>query len=480
MKKFDQYFETSITEGSVMKPDYVVGHKFSWNGKGVAEFSDYKKGDVFEIVPPTSNATLIGKEDGELEKFLKAPDGKVFRLKGGAGYKSASFTHSKEGGSPPSGAEWEDLIVFAYNNMNGKKTDPETEEVAMKFWASYQEPADELAKSLKGKIKGKQLVQTGRGIGKVTLGPHWVKAGAKNTTPKTDIASHDFKEKISLKKAGGSQLASAEKKEAIAIVSAALEDMGEDKKFAQDLVANIEEKMGALISRESVTALSKAAKEKSRKKEVLDFQKKDKQNKELSEMLASYINQDSKTNAKFAKYVVLEASTGNHKFNGSKSKAAANVLVKFTPGKGSVEVDPITSIKDPLIVSYSKKVKPYVAFKKGGNSPAYSALRLGLTEDLSFADIMVEELKEDFGRIMLSEDFLQEGPMDWVRSAGTYAKSLGASAVNKFKAAMKRVWSRVKATLSKIAKMGKQMFASLMNFLGLEISNTRNIPGEIV
>ena len=480
MKKFNQFLEISITEGSVMKSDYVAGHKFVWNGKGVAEFSAYKSGDVFEIVPSTPNATLVGKETAEYEKFLKAPDGKVFRLKGGAGYKSSSFTHAKESGSPPSGAEWEDLLVYAYNQMNGKTTDPETEEVAMKFWSSYEDQAVVLAKNLKGKIKGKQLVQTGRGIGKVKLGPHWVKAGARNTTPKTDIASHDFKEKISLKKGGGSQLASAEKKEAIAIVSAALEDMGDDKGFARDLVSSIEESMGALISRESVTALSKASKAGSTSDEVLDFQQKDKQNKELSEMLASYINQDSVANTKFSKYVVLEASTGIHKFDGAKSKAAANVLVKFTPGKGTVEVDPISSITDPLIVSYATKVKPYVAFKKGGASPAYSALRLGLSENMSFADIMVEELKEDFSQAILTENFLQEGPMDWVKSAGKYAKTLGASAVNKFKSAMKRVWARVKATLNKIAKMGKRMFASLMKFLGLEIAGTRNIPGGIV
>ena len=38
-------------------------------------------------------------------------------------------------------------------------------------------------------------------MGPITLGPIWKESGAKNKTPKTDIASSDFREKISLKKA---------------------------------------------------------------------------------------------------------------------------------------------------------------------------------------------------------------------------------------------------------------------------------------
>ena len=39
--------------------------------------------------------------------------------------------------------------------------------------------------------------------------------------------------------------------------------------------------------------------------------------------------------------------------------------------------------------------------------------------------------------------------------------------------------AKVKATLKKIAAVGKQMFNQLMNFLGIEISQAVNIPGEV-
>ena len=48
-------FKTYFTEASILKPDYVIGHKFSWNGKGIKEFEDagYKRNDQFVIVGPT-------------------------------------------------------------------------------------------------------------------------------------------------------------------------------------------------------------------------------------------------------------------------------------------------------------------------------------------------------------------------------------------------------------------------------------------
>ena len=475
-------FKTFISEASVMKPDYVVGHKVIFNGKGFKELLQlgYKKGDIFELVGPGQKVALtVGKDDAPFEKFLLGPDGKIIHMKGAAGFKSSSFTHDKGAGAMPSGAEWEDLIVYAYNNLKGQPTDPETEEVALKFWEMYSDNANEIAKNFDKGLKAKRLVQTGRGIGAVSLGPIWRESGAKNKTPKTDIASADFKEKISLKKGGGSQLASAEKKEAIAIVKAALAEMGNDKKFASDLIGNIEEKMTTLISKESVTALSDQSKGGMEKSAgVIDFEKKDKGNKELSAMLESYINQDTKTNALFAKHVVLEASTGNHKFGTSTSKAAANLLGKFDPA-GPVVLEPIETINDPIIIKYASSVKPYVAFKKGGgNSPAYSAMRLAIKEDVeTFQDIVLEEL----GRVdgLLTEDYLAEGPLDMLKRAATRAKDIGAGLINKVKNAIKAVMAKVVKVLKKIASLGKKMFPSLMKFLGLEISFTTNIVGEV-
>ena len=59
--------------------------------------------------------------------------------------------------------------------------------------------------------------------------------------------------------------------------------------------------------------------------------------------------------------------------------AAANLLGKFDINTKKVEVEPITSINDKIIKKYASQINPYIAFKKGGgNSPAYSTMRIGL------------------------------------------------------------------------------------------------------
>jgi hypothetical protein len=338
--------------------------------------------------------------------------------------------------------------------------------------------ADKIAANFNSQLKAKQLVQTGRGIGAISLGPIWKESGATNKTPKTDIASADFKEKISLKKAGGSQLASPTKAEAIAIVKAAMAEMGEDRTMAAKLVSTMETNMASLISRETAGDLRKQSKAGVKTDEVIDFQTKDKGNKELTKMLEGLINQDTAVNALFSKHIVLEAATGNHKFGGAGSPAAANLLGKFSL-TGAIEVQPINSINDPVIVKYSQTVKPVVSFKSGGGgAPAYSAMRLGIKEEETLRGIVLSEM-ETLDGLMLTEDFLSEGPLDMLKQAGDWAKDKGNAFVNKVKAAVANVLAKISAVLKKIAKMGKKMFASLMKFMGVEIQSAIGIPMEI-
>jgi|TARA_R110002096_G_scaffold58135_1_gene146723 hypothetical protein len=473
MKSFNSF----IAEASFLKPDYVIGHKVAYNGKGFKELSalGYKPGDHFEIIAATKADYTYG--DGPAEKYLKAPNGKVIHMKGATGFKSSSFTHVKASGSPPTGAEWEDVIVYAYNKLNGKSTDAATVEVAEKF-GNYTDVADKIAANFNNQLKAKQLVQTGRGMGAISLGPIWKESGAKNKTPKTDIASSNFKEKISLKKSGGSQLASPTRAEAIAIVKAAMSEMGEDRTMAAKLVSTMETNMSSLISRETAGDLRKQSKAGSKTDAVIDFQAKDKGNKELTKMLEGLINQDTAVNALFSKHIVLEAATGNHKFGGAGSPAAANLLGKFSL-TGAIEVQPINSIKDPIIVKYSQTVKPVVSFKSGGGgAPAYSALRLGIKEEETLRGIVLSEM-ETLDGLMLTEDFLSEGPLDMLKKAGDWAKDKGKAFVNKVKAAVANVLAKISAVFKKIAKMGKKMFASLMKFMGVEIQSAIGIPMEI-
>ena len=481
MKRFRNY----ITEGSILDPKYVIGHKFVYKGNGFKELQDagYKKDDVFEVVAFNKKAIDAGPQDGEFTKHFKAPDGKVYSISGGKGAKSGNFIHMASANKAPTGAEWEDVIVYAYNKINNKDTDPETTEVAMKFWSLYEDAAMTIAKNFNSKIKSKKLVQTGRGIGSVTLGPLWNFPRA-NKTPKTDIASADFSEKISLKMAGGSQLASASPAEGIAIIKSAMQEVGSDASFAKNIIAAMELKMEALITKETTTHLKQEVKKGSKTPEVLDFQKKDAQNKELTKMLESYINQDSAVNSLFAKHVVFEAATGNHKFGSPSSKAAANLLGKFSP-TGAVDIQSIDSVNSPLIAKYAKNVTPYVAFKKGSAATAaYATFRLGLSKSNesfdSFHSIVINELAQHSElNSMLTEDFIAEGPMDMLRSIGSDIKRLGKNAINKFKSILTNIMAGVKKALKKIQSAGKNLFAKLLQFFGIDIAYVNGIPSEV-
>lgn len=481
MKRFRNY----ITEGSILDPKYVIGHKFVYKGNGFKELQDagYKKDDVFEVVAFNKNAIDAGPQGGEFTKHFKAPDGKVYSISGGKGAKSGNFTHMATATKAPSGAQWEDVIVYAYNKINNVDTDPETAETALKFWSLYEDAAMQIAKNFNSKINANKLVQTGRGLGTVTLGPLWNFPRA-NKTPKTDIASADFKEKISLKMEGGSQLASASPAEGIAIIKSAMVEMGSDAAFAKDIIAAMETKMEVLITNETTTNLKRDAKAGIKSPEVLDFQKKDKQNKELSAMLESYINTNNAVNTQFAKHVVYEAATGNHKFGSPSSKAAANLLGKFSP-TGKVEIEKIDSINAPLISKYAKNVKPYVAFKKGSaNSAAYATFRLGLSKsnesNATFHGIVINELAQHSNlSTMLTEDFIAEGPMDMLRKIGGDLKRLGKNAIAKFKSILTNIMAGVKKALRVIQASGKNLFAKLQQFLGIEIAYVNGVPGEV-
>tara|TARA_Y100000593_G_scaffold12786_2_gene23728 strand:+ start:17646 stop:19124 length:1479 start_codon:yes stop_codon:yes gene_type:complete len=490
MKSFREHSQTGKTlvfsrkplvEASILKPDYVIGHKFLYKG-GIKEMDNegFKHGDIFTAVKPIKNAIFIGDEEGENEKWLQSGK-KVFHIKGALGYKSAYFNHVKESGGYPSGAQWEELIIFEYNKLNNKKNDKDITRTAESF-PLHLDMAKVIAQNFNKKLKDNELVSTGKGGIPNKISSLYKESGASNTTPKTDIAGVSFKEKISLKKEGGSQLMSGAKGESIATVRAALSKMGENKNFANGLISEMETKMSSLLTTETVTSLNKRTKDGESDEATLDFQQKDKDNKELSAILESYINNNTKVNELFSQNIVLEASTGNVKF--SEGKAAANLLGKFDAKTGAVVIEPITSINDSIIKKYASSVKPYVAFKKGGgNSPAYSAMRMSLKEDFgidSISTILINELKTMDGyETLLTEDYLDENFLSQLKKAGNWAKELGSKTWNKFQQVIKKVLDNIKKALSKIAKMGKRMFEAVMSFFNVEISLTRGIVTEV-
>ena len=475
----------SLREASIIDPKYKVGHMFQYKGgfaKSDFESIGVKEGDavtkVGDTTPDVVWTSKGAEEDFEFEAFLQSENGKVIRLRSNsAGSGSGSFSLLKAAGAPPSGSQWEELIIVEYNKINNKqdassKNIVETHAKFPKYWSD----AKKVATNFNSKVGGKVLVHTGAGgIKSVSLGPIWKKEGAKNKTPKTDMANKDFSERISLKKEGGSRSASPAKAEAIAIVKAALALAGEsDKAWATNLTTNMGEKMESLVSKETASSLKARYKKGERSADIKNWKKVEDANKELSKELQDVFQKDKKVGGLFARCVLYEASTGATKFGGKKQHAAANRLAKFNPSSGKVLYYPMEDHNAQIIASNAENLKPYVSFKKGGGgSAAYSAFQLSLKNEYTpttATSIILSELNniEGFSQF-LTEEMLDEGVMDVIKKSGNWAKEMGQKAFNAFKkaleAAMKKIWSYLK----KIVNLGKLFFTKLLEFFGIEI-----------
>ena len=484
----------SLREASALKLDYSFGHKFYYKSgfdrNGVAKKMGWQKDDKIEKVKPVNKpyeTLVVGVEDGEEAEFevylKKVSDNKVLYIQANS-TSVGSFTHVKESGSPPSGAQWEELIVTEFNILNDQanKTPKKVRETYEKFDSYHQDIAKKVATTLDDKVTGNLLIHTGSGGLSVSLSTAWTTEGAKNTTPKTDIINSDKSHRISLKKYGGSRSASPAKAEAVAIVKAGLALAGEsDKAWATNLTTNMGNKMETLISTVNATDLKAQYQDGKRTPETENWKKVDDANKELSAELTDIFAKDKKTGGLFARCVLYEASTGATKFGGAKQEAAANQLAKFYMS-GKVEYHAMPHHNADIIAKNAEKLKPYVSFKKGGTkSKAYSAFQLALKNEYTpttATGLILSELNniEGFSQF-LTEDMLEEGVMDVIKRSGQWAKEMGQKAYKAFQkaleAAMKKIWSWLK----KIANMGKQFFGKLLEFLGIEIDSVQDKGG---
>ena len=131
MKSFQQFNNPSyedikldlpkvhMNEASIMKPDYVIGHSVIWNGTNKIISGIFEPYEKVTIVKSAGNPdAFYADEDGEYEKFFKGQNsGKFLHIKSNSlAPLSSSWVHYKEDGSPPAGAQWEDLIVVETND----------------------------------------------------------------------------------------------------------------------------------------------------------------------------------------------------------------------------------------------------------------------------------------------------------------------------------------------------------------------------
>ena len=244
--------------------------------------------------------------------------------------KSAMFGGRGSSGEP-TGADWEDIITHHYNLLIGQPGyDSNATKAVEEKWDDFDIIGEKIAQNFIKEVGKSGMIQYGAGKSKSNLSDFWQNpaegiSGGTDGTPKTDMYNSDYN--ISLKKKGGSQLASGGKGETIATFNAALEYLGKqegDSPQIDKIMKQIENNFAKISTKYSKTALEKLSANKSGtlstsdKKAVSDFLTTEKFHKELNLEIQKYLTFDKQPD--FLKWYTYEAMSGYKKFSIQKEK----------------------------------------------------------------------------------------------------------------------------------------------------------------
>jgi len=409
----------------------------------------------------------------------------------------------------PKGADWESLITHQYNNFLGnEKADTAAFEKAQKFYPKYAESATLTAKSFT-KFANTSMIQYGGGGGKKNLSSFWIEKGGKNGTPKTDMYTKQYN--ISLKKKGGSQLASGGTGETISSFYAALEYMGVDRNTKKDIdkiMKQIEDNFAKIKNKDLTAGLAKKISTGEKKVDLTPKLKKDIQlftttekfHKELNKEIIDILSFEK--NPLFREWYCFEVMSGYKKF--SNKQSVASVCIEFDPSNGQItKFIPVTSdgkssglsgdtpkiskeVKD-----ISSKMKIFSAWKTGDGSPA-SVLRVIPSSytpheneyPLTFSNIIQDELRNDIvaNKVIsnLNEEFEQLDEIAIIGKIFSKLKNLTSKAKSWLTQLLKKIIEKVRQALEKIKEMGTKLFENLFKFFNIEIQSVKEtFPSNI-
>jgi hypothetical protein len=469
--KPDDFFKRTNQKDFVTKA--VSGEIIGTNGK------------KFPPIKGTDELLIKFKElDGEpdrgsservaMDKFIKTYFGGYSKI------EKAANGFGKPSSGEPSGEDWESLITVAVNKINKSSKWNQGAEWARaeKFWADYESQSMKLGNAFITAFKLKNLEQLGAST--LPTNPEWK---GINKTPKTDLISG--KKKISLKKAGGSQLMSAGTAEAISTFEAAMGMYSIDRTGrinVNKVMDDIEKKMGQMST---ATTIGRLEKLRDSGKKLSKVDKDAIEEMEGLQLNADYLNKKLDSLFKdqtFKEYFSWEASTGQTKFNVSGSEdAISNLLVVFSE---------TGSIKNSLLLDSPSKAGKiiasqnsfYVSFKTGGSkSKPYLSLRSRkfspkmLTAQVTFRDIVLEELsKSQYGQNFLIESELQQlDEFQILQRLATKVKGVAGTIKNTVVNIYKAIMKRVTQAFNYIKKLGVRLIEGLMNFLGIEVTDVK-------
>ena len=336
-----------------------------------------------------------------------------------------------------------------------------------------------LGQAFINRLKVKELRQLGAST--LPISKEWK---GTNKTPKTDLIYAD--ERISLKKAGGSQLLSAGKFESISTVEAAMRMYSIDpkgKRKVESLLDNLENKMIKLSTKDTVGNLEKLGKKTSLspadQKKVAELQQGQLYAKELTTEMENLFNSE----ALMKEYFCWEAATGENKF-GKDSQGVANQVVTF---KETGTITDILPLKSPSQAGkvLAKGNSFYISFKSSSGSPPYLALRSKKIRmqtnsyQPTFAEIIQEECaKERIGMQVLHESNVEQlDEFQMFNRLVSKAKNVASSIKNQAKRILDGIMKRMKAAFDWIKKQGRKLIDAVLNFFGLDIKSIKLTGG---
>ena len=415
----------------------------------------------------------------------------------------------------PKGADWESLITHKYNGLLGnEKSDSDAFKHAQKFYPTYEEAALKTAKSF-SKFSKTPMVQFGGGGGKENLSSFWVEKGGTNGTPKTDMYTKDFN--ISLKKKGGSQLASGGTGETIASFYAALQYMGVDRNAKKDIdkiMTQIENKFAKIRNKELTAGLAAKISTGEKKVDLTPKLKKDVKLFTTTEKFHKELNNEIKDTLSFEKnplfreWYCFEAMSGYRKF--SNKRSVASVCVEFDAKTGEIsKFIPVTSNGknkglsgdtpkvSKEVKAISSKMKIFSAWKTGAGSPA-SVLRVipaSYNPNLKFSDETIYETPTLIGIIRdeiskdkisntiitnLNEELEQLDEFAVIKNIFNKLKGFTNKAKSWLTGLFKKIMARVRAALEKIKQMGTKLFEALFDFFNIDVQSVKeNFPSDV-
>ena len=430
----------------------------------------------------------------------------------------------------PDGAQWESVITYHVNNLlKEPDVDPKAKEVALEF-VDYAPQGIALAKAFKEEL-GVTTTMKQFGAGSAKTSKVWKDRGASNTTPKTDMYTDNYN--ISLKKDGGSQLASGTSAETLAMFDAALMHWGNeggpvisdimkkiDKGFKKVTINFNKTEMETIVGGGTVKGTSiQRGKLKKKKKGggyVSLDQKKQEALKQYTETEAFHkelnveledVFEKVTDNQEFVKWFCFEAMSGYKKFEGEKL-ARASTCITFNPEKASISRVDVTpnggssGLEGKATVGLdlekkAKNVKIYAAWKSSGKNP-FSSLRVAFkkiktkkivdNEWVNSVDVNKDEelllnstldsiirdqilLDEDVKSLdlNLTEEIVQLDEIALLKSLFGKIKGIGKNASKWLSGFFDKVFAQVEKVLEAIAKLGAKMFQVLFRFLGIEV-----------